>query len=192
MDAARLKREIAGLQAQLQTIRQETADQVKNAFEEQIASLEQDAASSREHLREIHRENQILFGLLRSRCLAGPEQMVVEPFWPSTSVRLDRNGAFLIMPFQPVWADPVCSTVGKALGALGIKCRRADDMSGRTVMPDIWKGICECSIVVADLTDGNPNVTYSLVSPMPWDRPPCSFVRPPTRPRSLSTSSGNG
>jgi hypothetical protein len=159
---ARLKRDIADLQTRLQLVRQETADQVKNALEEQIASLEQDAAASRERLREVQRENLNLFGLLRSRSLAGPEQMVVEPFWPSTAVRIDRNGAFLIMPFRPAWADSVRATVGKALASVGVRCNRADDLSGRTVMADIWKGICECGIVIADLTDSNANVTYEL------------------------------
>ena len=156
----RLRHQIAELQARLQAVRQETADQVKNTLEEQISSLEQDAAISRERVRELEKQNLNLFDLLRS--VPGPDKMVIEPFWRRTSFRIDRNRAFLLMPFRPSWASDVRAAVVRALSSLGMKCSRADDLDGRAVMADIWTNICECGVVVADLTGSNANVTYKL------------------------------
>ena len=39
---------------------------------------------------------------------------------------------------------------------------RGDDFTGHDVMEDIWKGINEARIVIADVTGRNPNVFYEL------------------------------
>jgi hypothetical protein len=36
------------------------------------------------------------------------------------------------------------------------------NMDGRVVAHDIWEGITGSSIIVADMTDGNPNVAYEV------------------------------
>lgn len=88
--------------------------------------------------------------------------MVVKPFWSTAAVQIDANAAILLMPFKKSWADDVCATVKRALESLGVTCLRADDLGGPVIMEDIWNRICECSIVIADLTDSNPNVTYEV------------------------------
>jgi hypothetical protein len=40
---------------------------------------------------------------------------------------------------------------------------RADELSStRAVMDDIWKGICNSGVLVADCTGKNPNVFYEI------------------------------
>lgn len=70
--------------------------------------------------------------------------------------------AFVIMPFTPRWSKCVFDTVKKALGEAGITCVRADEQYGHQILEDIWTGLCEASIVVADVTGRNPNVYYEL------------------------------
>ena len=43
-----------------------------------------------------------------------------------------------------------------------MECHRADELLGRDVMLDVWTWICECGVVIADITDCNPNVMYEL------------------------------
>jgi hypothetical protein len=159
---AELRREVADLQMRIQRVRQETADQTKNGLEEQIASLVRDSSVNRERYREAQRENAHLWGLLRSRSLAGPEEMVVRPRWPSHPVQLDQGAGFLLMPFGPPWAGQVRTAIGRAFESVGMSCDRADELSGSTVMMDVWMRICECGILIADVTDSNPNVMYEL------------------------------
>jgi len=72
------------------------------------------------------------------------------------------NRAFVIMPFTPRWSKCVFTTVKKTLEEAGINCARADEQYGQQILEDIWMGLCEASIVVADVTGRNPNVYYEL------------------------------
>ena len=50
---------------------------------------------------------------------------------------------------------PVCE-------AQGFAARRADDFYGSVLIEDIWPGICRARIIIADITNRNPNVFYEL------------------------------
>lgn len=71
---------------------------------------------------------------------------------------------FVLMPFQDRLSTIYQSIVRSSIeDDLKMVCRRADEIkSTNPVMQDIWKSICECRIVLADLTDFNPNVMYEL------------------------------
>lgn len=73
-----------------------------------------------------------------------------------------ENQAFVIMPFGPRWSKVVWETVRSALKETGFSCIRADEQYGHQVLEDIWRGICEATIVIADVTGRNPNVYYEL------------------------------
>ena len=74
--------------------------------------------------------------------------------------REDR--VFVIMPFGPRWSGEVWATIKSTMTALGFRCTRADEQYGHQILEDIWRGICEASIVIADVTGRNPNVYYEL------------------------------
>ena len=40
--------------------------------------------------------------------------------------------------------------------------KRADDLFGEELMEDVWRGIYQSRIIIADLTGRNPNVYYEL------------------------------
>lgn len=72
-----------------------------------------------------------------------------------------RNSCFVLMPFReplkPVFEDHIKPT----LEALGLHVFRADGIfSTRPVMDDIMESVRTARIIVADLTDNNPNVFY--------------------------------
>jgi hypothetical protein len=82
-----------------------------------------------------------------------------EPAAPGAQ-RLD---IFALMPFtaelRPVFEDHIRKTAAQ----LNLTIQRADDMAGsRDIMQDIWRGICNSRLVIADCTGRNPNVFYEI------------------------------
>lgn len=69
---------------------------------------------------------------------------------------------FVIMPFSAPWSRQVYETINAVVDECGYNCRRADDFYGRMVLADVWRGLNEATFVVAELSDGNPNVFYEL------------------------------
>lgn len=71
--------------------------------------------------------------------------------------------AFMIMPFcdpfDKIYETVILPTVESA----GFKCVRGDDIySDRTIIGDIWHDIQSAEIIIADLSERNPNVMYEL------------------------------
>lgn len=70
---------------------------------------------------------------------------------------------FVLMPFGAKWSDRIWTTqIRPIVSACGMPCLRADDLYGNNVMEDVARGIRESRIVIADITDRNPNVFYEL------------------------------
>ena len=67
------------------------------------------------------------------------------------------------MPFQSDFNDVLSESIRPAVEGNGLVCQRADDIENNDeIMEDVWEGIWKCRIVVADLTDDNPNVFYEV------------------------------
>jgi hypothetical protein len=161
---AELERELSKVQGELAAaaIRALREDLLRNADQERFYVLETESAKLQEQARRFARENDHLRGIFRSDHYAGPEQMCVRPNLPPKHLGLNGNHGFLIMPFGPQWSGEVEQAVRKALSDCGMDCHRADQLLGRNIMLDIWTWICECGVVVADVTGCNPNVMYEL------------------------------
>ena len=81
-----------------------------------------------------------------------------------TSTGSDSKGAcFIITPFGG-WFDDYYETIYKpAIEAAGLVATRADDLyRPGTIVNDIWRFTREAKVVLADLTQKNPNVFYEL------------------------------
>ena len=91
--------------------------------------------------------------------------IVAQPIWQGRRFDTRHDYCFVLMPFgdvsnvQSVYRDHVKTVVERC----GLRCERADDIydvSG--VMQSVWEGINKARLVVADLTERNPNVFYEL------------------------------
>lgn len=88
-----------------------------------------------------------------------------DPIWEGKTFPAENDYCFVLMPFtetsdvQSVYRDHVAPVVERC----GLRCERADDIydiSG--VMQSVWEGINRARMIVADLTERNPNVFYEL------------------------------
>lgn len=74
-----------------------------------------------------------------------------------------RPRAFVIMPFDPSFQPIYGLFIRDALVEAGYDVFRADDIkSVRNILHDIVEAIATSNIIVADLSDENPNVFYEL------------------------------
>ena len=74
-----------------------------------------------------------------------------------------KRRVFVLMPFDEGFDLPYTELIRPAFEAAGYEVVRADDITNqRNILHDIVVAIHESDIVVADLTDANPNVYYEL------------------------------
>jgi len=74
-----------------------------------------------------------------------------------------NESCFVIMPFGGYFDNYYSEIYKPAIEAVGLYAKRADDLSRpSTIVQDIWTYTKKARIVLADLTDRNPNVFYEL------------------------------
>ncbi|GEM_PF-5339487 len=85
----------------------------------------------------------------------------MKSIWQQSLNKLDQ--CFVLMPFGAKWSDRIwMKQIKPIVEACGLPCFRADDLYGNNVMEDVAKGITESRIIIAEITDRNPNVFYEL------------------------------
>jgi hypothetical protein len=76
---------------------------------------------------------------------------------------------FVMMPFSLEWSAAVWEIIHAAFAHEAVNCIRADSMRGRIVLRDIVEGIAQSSLLVADITNSNPNVFYEIGIAHAWE-----------------------
>lgn len=82
---------------------------------------------------------------------------------PELKTPRTQRQAFVIMPFKDEFRDIYILGIRETLAKHGYVCERADEIqfSGR-VMEKIWDSIKEADLIIAEVTEHNPNVYYEL------------------------------
>ncbi len=71
------------------------------------------------------------------------------------------NSCFVIMPFHALFETQYQRVIRPAVEDAGLKCVRGDEIySEQAVVQDIWKAIRQARVILAELSDRNPNVMY--------------------------------
>lgn len=89
----------------------------------------------------------------------------INPIFGPAQYKIDGRLAFVLMPFTEPLTEIYQSLIKPTVEnpRFGLVCKRADDIkSNRAIIQDIWKSICEARIIIADMTNLNPNVMYEL------------------------------
>lgn len=90
-------------------------------------------------------------------------ELGIKPRFSKANIVQVENQCFYLCPFSEpfntVYRDHVLPTIKN----LGLTIKRADDIFGtQPIVDDIWEGICESDIILADVTGRNPNVMYEI------------------------------
>ncbi|HEV8367548.1 MAG TPA: hypothetical protein VGQ39_06305 [Pyrinomonadaceae bacterium] len=71
--------------------------------------------------------------------------------------------AFIAMPYGPIWFKSVCDVIVSAVSASGFAPEVSKDLETPGQITDqIWHGIRRADVVIADISESNPNVFYEL------------------------------
>lgn len=86
----------------------------------------------------------------------------INPIFQGRDFLINEKLIFVLSPFKEpfntIFSDHIKPTVEKTAG---ITCIRADNIyDNRPIIEDIWRSINEAYIVIAELTERNPNVFY--------------------------------
>jgi transcriptional regulator with AAA-type ATPase domain len=91
--------------------------------------------------------------------------IIASPIWEGRQFVKENDLCFVLMPFaeerdlQSVYNQHIKPVVSQA----GLRCVRADDINDISgVMQSVWEGINRARLIIADLTNRNPNVFYEL------------------------------
>lgn len=88
--------------------------------------------------------------------------MPVKPVFQYRSFSYEPTLCFILMPFALPWSVRIWKKIRASVTKCGFTAKRADDMFGQNVMEDIWCAINRSSVIIADVTDRNPNDFYEL------------------------------
>lgn len=84
------------------------------------------------------------------------ENMVYRP-------KIDDKLCFVLMPFREPFDGYYTHIIKKAVKDAGLDALRGDEVYGtRSIIRDVWEQIWRARVVIADVTDRNPNVNYEL------------------------------
>ena len=71
----------------------------------------------------------------------------------------DKSSVFVLMPFDPEFDSIYNEVIKSSLELAGLSVKRADDIQNqRNILRDVFEGIVNSDLIVADLTNLNPNV----------------------------------
>ncbi len=128
-------------------------------FQFPISVLDQNSDKQKELAADIARQ----FVKEDVRAIEREERIVrLRPIFRGRDFMLDESLVFVLSPFgdpfDTLYSDHIKPTVEKTFGP---RCMRADDIYGNQgIMEDIWEHIHKAKLLIADLTDRNPNVFY--------------------------------
>lgn len=73
------------------------------------------------------------------------------------------NTCFVVMPFKPLFQSEYERVIRPALEAAGLSCVRGDEIyTQQSIIQDVWRSIRQARLVVAELSERNPNVMYEI------------------------------
>jgi len=89
-------------------------------------------------------------------------EIVVTPVFHEREFVYDKELVFVIMPFGEPWSDRIWDALQRIIVGNDFRVERADNRHGPVVTEDIWRGLVESRIILADVTGWNPNVFYEI------------------------------
>lgn len=95
----------------------------------------------------------------------GGSYMFINPIFHSRDISVDPDLCFLVMPFNPKRKELLEKMVKPRIeDEFNLNVLKSGDIQGanQNIMENIWTYINQASVIIADMSDGNPNVFYEL------------------------------
>lgn len=109
----------------------------------------------------LSKYGRFLGSALRSHEFEKDGRMFVKPAYGGLPC-IEGDSCYVLMPYTKEWSKNVKRAIRNAVQSKGLTFRIAEEEIGGSIMKDVWKGLCEAKLVIADLSDGNPNVAYEI------------------------------
>ena len=93
------------------------------------------------------------------------EQLIRSEYdiFPKRGYEVDERLCFVVMPFDKTYRSIYDKAIKPTVRRAGLRCKRADDIFGVSpIVSDIWRHINKARLIIADLTNRNPNVFYEV------------------------------
>jgi hypothetical protein len=127
-------------------------DELVFKIEEHLNSLRTSVAEMRDQMEQIRSDSSTTVNLSnRHASFLGP---------PADT--LEDDLCFVAMPYSKDWSKALEDILLDICKSSGMRLLIAKNMDGRFIPHDIWQGITAAAVIVADITDGNPNVAYEI------------------------------
>ena len=88
--------------------------------------------------------------------------MVVRPRFLNRLFGRAERLCFVLMPYRAAWSERVWTHIKKVATTAGMICERAKELKGDVILEDIWTGINQAEVILAEVTGRNPNVMYEV------------------------------
>ncbi len=89
--------------------------------------------------------------------------MNIEPVFRGRNFQTRKDLCFVLMPLHDPFTSIFDRHIKRVVRDCSLVAMKADDIySNRPVMEDVWTHLNQARLVIADLTDSNPNVFYEL------------------------------
>ena len=86
----------------------------------------------------------------------------VASFLGPAATAQEKDLCFVAMPYSQEWSKALEDILLDICKAAGMRLLIAKHMDGRFIPHDIWQGITAAAVIIADITNGNPNVAYEI------------------------------
>lgn len=92
-----------------------------------------------------------------------PQFIYPRDYFQSVEGREEQGNCFVLMPFDPKYRGVYDGVIKPTVEAAGLTCLRADDIyAPGPILVSIMEQIGLANVIIADLSDRNPNVFYEL------------------------------
>jgi hypothetical protein len=157
----------------LHAFRSERAPEPRAASLQKDRTVKQSEDADRDHLIRIEEHLNFLRTSLAEmrdhidRARSDPAPSAVPSTRPAlflgpSAVSVEEDLCFVAMPYSKEWSKALEDILLDICKGSGMRLLIAKNMEGRFIPHDIWQGITAAAVVIADITDGNPNVAYEI------------------------------
>ncbi len=83
--------------------------------------------------------------------------------FPKRNIEYDNKLCFILMPFDPKFKTVYFKGIKPAVKKAKLISKRADEIfAPKPIVQDIWEYINRATLIIADVTERNPNVFYEV------------------------------